>query len=69
VLVYYAIANASALTLQAHERRWPRALAALGVLGCVMIAASLPWPSVALETFVLAAGALGYAIAHARRTA
>lgn len=69
VLVYYAIANASALTLQAHERRWPRILAAAGVLGCVVIAASLPWPSVALGTFVLAAGALGYAIAHPRLTA
>jgi APA family basic amino acid/polyamine antiporter len=69
VLVYYAIANASALTLQPHERRWPRALAAFGVLGCVVIAASLPWSSVALGTLVLAAGAVGYASARARRTA
>ncbi len=67
VLVYYAIANASALTLRAHERRWPRALAALGMLGCIVIAASLPWPSVALGTFVLAAGAAGYAVARHRR--
>jgi APA family basic amino acid/polyamine antiporter len=69
VLVYYAIANASALTLRAHERRWPRALAAAGVLGCIVIAASLPWPSVALGTLVLAAGALGYAITRARPAA
>jgi basic amino acid/polyamine antiporter, APA family len=67
VLVYYAIANASALTLQPHERRWPRALATLGLLGCVVIAASLPWPSVALGTMVLAAGALTYAIVRRRR--
>jgi APA family basic amino acid/polyamine antiporter len=67
VLVYYAIANACALTLKAHERRWPRALAALGLLGCVAIAASLPWPSVVLGTFVLAAGALGYAMVRRRR--
>ena len=67
VLVYYAIANASALTLQAHERRWPRAAAALGVLGCVVIAASLPWPSVALGTVVLVAGALAYAIVRRGR--
>jgi APA family basic amino acid/polyamine antiporter len=69
VLVYYAIANASALTLQPHERRWPRALAAAGVLGCIVIAASLPWPSVALGPLVLAAGALGYAITRARPAA
>ena len=33
VLVYYAVANAAALTLARGERRWPRALAVLGLAG------------------------------------
>jgi basic amino acid/polyamine antiporter, APA family len=42
VLVYYALANASALTLRKSELRWPRAFAALGVTGCVLLAVTLP---------------------------
>jgi APA family basic amino acid/polyamine antiporter len=38
VLLYYAIANASALTLP--DRR--RALPALGLIGCLVLAATLP---------------------------
>jgi basic amino acid/polyamine antiporter, APA family len=61
VLVYYAIANASALTLSRDERRWPRPLAGLGVAGCVVLAVALPWQSVAAGAAVLAVGALTYA--------
>ena len=43
VLVYYAITNASALTLAPAQRRWPRALAVLGVLGCLALAVNLPF--------------------------
>jgi APA family basic amino acid/polyamine antiporter len=50
-----AIANASALTLRAEELRWPRWLAAAGVAGCVLMAFSLPWESVAARTTVGAA--------------
>jgi APA family basic amino acid/polyamine antiporter len=57
VLLYYAVANAAALTLSADERRWPRALAAAGLLGCVGIAFSLPPASVGTGAAVLAAGA------------
>jgi APA family basic amino acid/polyamine antiporter len=60
VLVYYAIANASALTLQAHERRWPRPLAAFGILGCLGMAASLPVTSVAVGVVALVAGGVVY---------
>ena len=60
VLVYYAIANASALTLTRPERRWPRWLAVLGVLGCAALALSLPFVAVGAGAAVLAAGALGY---------
>jgi APA family basic amino acid/polyamine antiporter len=62
VLVYYAIANASALTLTRAERRWPRWLAALGVLGCAALALSLPLVAVGAGAAVLAAGALAYLV-------
>ncbi len=60
VLTYYAIANASAWTLERDERRWPRALAAVGLLGCVALAVTLPLGSVIGGGFVLASGALIY---------
>ena len=68
VLVYYAIANASALTLTRPERRWPRWLAVLGVLGCAALALSLPFVAVGAGAAVLAAGALGY-LARTRKRA
>lgn len=61
VLVYYAIANTCALTLSREERRWPRALAVSGVAGCLLVAFSLPWASIASGAGVLAAGMLGRA--------
>jgi APA family basic amino acid/polyamine antiporter len=64
VLVYYAIANASALTLTRAERRWPRWLAALGVIGCVVLALSLPFAAVVGGAVVLATGALVYTVAR-----
>jgi APA family basic amino acid/polyamine antiporter len=57
VLAYYAIANASALTLPRG-----RALPVLGVAGCLVLAFSLPPAAVAAGAAVLAAGALGYAV-------
>jgi APA family basic amino acid/polyamine antiporter len=64
VLVYYAIANASAFTLSASERRWPRALTVAGVAGCALLALSLPLASVIGGAVVLAAGAIVYALRH-----
>ena len=46
VLAYYAVANASALTLPREQRRWPWPVAALGLGGCVVVAASLPARSI-----------------------
>ena len=43
VLAYYAITNAAALTLPARQRRWPRPVAVVGLLGCVVLAAALPF--------------------------
>jgi basic amino acid/polyamine antiporter, APA family len=58
VLVYYAIANAAAWTLPAEQRRWPRALCAAGVLGCLVIAATLPLSSLLPGAALLALGAI-----------
>jgi basic amino acid/polyamine antiporter, APA family len=57
-LVYYALANASALRLSPDERRWPAALAAAGLAGCVVLALSLP-----LQAMLVGAGLLGVASA------
>ena len=65
VLIYYAVANAAALTLSAKERRWPRPLAALGLAGCVVVAASLPASAVAGGAIVLGAGVAVFAVARA----
>ena len=58
VLVYYAIANASALTLPSTPM--PRAVAALGLLGCIVLAASLPPIAVLSGVAVLLVGAASY---------
>ena len=42
VLVYYAITNAAALTLSGAQRRWPRALAVAGLIGCATLALTVP---------------------------
>jgi APA family basic amino acid/polyamine antiporter len=55
VLVYYAVANASALTLAPEQRRYPHGVAALGLLGCAVLALSLPPASVVAGAAVLAA--------------
>jgi basic amino acid/polyamine antiporter, APA family len=56
VLTYYAIANASAWTQPPEQRRWPRWLNVAGVIGCVVLAATLPLSSVVLGIAVLAVG-------------
>ncbi|WP_092530830.1 APC family permease [Amycolatopsis arida] len=56
VLTYYAVTNASALTLRADEHRAPRIVAIVGLLGCATLALSLPLPSVLSGAVVLAAG-------------
>ncbi|MEH0969709.1 APC family permease [Micromonospora sp. CPCC 205546] len=64
VLVYYAITNAAALTLGRDPgRRLPvRALAVLGLVGCLLLAVNLPLSSVLAGAAVLAIGALWYAL-------
>jgi APA family basic amino acid/polyamine antiporter len=65
VLVYYAIANASALTLD--RDRGTRLIPALGLVGCLAVAVSLPLTTTIAGFAVLAAGALlwvGRRVAH-----
>lgn len=68
VLLYYAIANACAVTQPARERRWPRTLNVVGLVGCLALAFSLPVAAVAAGAGVLAVGLLGRRAALVRRT-
>jgi APA family basic amino acid/polyamine antiporter len=56
VLLYYAIANAAALTQPPEQRRYPRALAWTGLVGCVVLVASLPLGAVFTGVAVFAVG-------------
>lgn len=58
VLIYYLIANVSAFTQPADQRRFPRALQVLGAVGCVTLAATLPLSSVLGGLAVFAVGGL-----------
>lgn len=62
VLVYYAVANASAWTLTAAEGRPPRIIPIVGLVGCIVIAFALPLASIVSGLGVLAAGAAAYTI-------
>ena len=68
VLVYYAIANASAWTLPGRARRWRRPVAALGMLGCLLLVATLPIASLIIGLGVLAIGLIVRTVLHHRRT-
>ncbi len=59
VLIYYGIANACALTQPPEQRRWPRALHALGLIGCVVLIATLPIASVIAGLIMFALGLAG----------
>ncbi|CAN5372210.1 MAG: APC family permease [Acidimicrobiia bacterium] len=57
VLAYYAIANVSAWAQPPRQRRWPRAFQIVGVVGCIVLALSLPVTSVIGGSMVIALGA------------
>lgn len=69
VLTYYAIANAASWTLAAPERRWPRALSGLGLLGCVVLALTLPLESVIGGGVLLGLGAAAFLLKQRREPA
>jgi APA family basic amino acid/polyamine antiporter len=66
VLSYYAIANASALTLGPDERRWPRALALLGLIGCAVLGFALPAASIVGGVILLSFGTVVWLVRAAR---
>lgn len=59
VLVYYAVTNAAAYTLAERPGSAPRWLNAAGFVGCLVLAVTLPFASVAGMAAVLAAGVAG----------
>lgn len=63
VLTYYAITNAAALTLTAEQRRWPRPLAVVGLIGCVLLIVALPAHALVTGLVVLASGAASRLVA------
>ena len=59
VLTYYAVANASAWTLRGEWRGAP-VVPVVGLVGCLVLAWTLPWASVAGGVGVLGLGVLAY---------
>lgn len=67
VLVYYSIAHLSAFRQPAPERWLPRATQIVGLAGCLVLAATLPWQAIVYAAGVLAVGLTLRAFAeHAR---
>lgn len=56
VLLYYFIANLAAYTQPAEARRYPRAVQAIGMVGCALLVLTLPLPSVVGGVAVVAVG-------------
>lgn len=65
VLLYYFVANISAFTQPARQRRYPKALQILGAAGCLALVATLPLEAIAWGVVVLAAG-VGYRLIRLR---
>jgi APA family basic amino acid/polyamine antiporter len=65
VLLYYAIANASALTLRPDEGRPARPIPVIGLIGCVVLAFALPLSSVIAGAAVVGAGIAAYGLRRA----
>ncbi|MFU2339898.1 APC family permease [Streptomyces albidoflavus] len=65
VLLYYAVANASAWTLAPDEGRPNRLVPAVGLAGCLVLAFNLPLSSVVSGTVVLALGVAVHAVRRA----
>ncbi|WP_353357515.1 APC family permease [Mycobacterium sp.] len=73
VLVYYAIANASAWTLEPEDRRRQtlrhKSISLLGLVGCLVLAFLLPISSVLVGAAVVAIGAAAYVVSAPGRPA
>jgi APA family basic amino acid/polyamine antiporter len=58
VLLYYLVANVSALTQERRYRLYPRFVAVGGAIGCVLLVLTLPLPSILTGIAVFAVGAV-----------
>jgi APA family basic amino acid/polyamine antiporter len=58
VLLYYGIANVAAFTLTRDEGRPPRVVPVVGLVGCLLLAGSLPLEAMLTGTAVVGLGAL-----------
>ncbi len=67
VLIYYAVTNAAAFTLEVHSPHAPKWLNVAGFGGCLLLAFTLPPSSVLGMAAVLAAGAAGRFLVVRRR--
>ncbi len=68
ILVYYGIANASAFTQPAEQRRWPRTLNLIGAAACAVLVVSLPTNAVIAGAAMFAVGLLGRLVVVTRLT-
>jgi APA family basic amino acid/polyamine antiporter len=68
VLIYYAVANASAFTLGPDEGRPHRAIPLIGLVGCLVLAFAMPLSSVLSGVAVLGIGVAAYAIRRVTRS-
>ena len=62
VLIYYALANLSALQLTANERHWPAHYSYLGLIFCLLLAFSVPFKSLVIGALSVAALTLYYCL-------
>lgn len=65
VLLYYFVANLSAWTQDRANRRYPRALAVAGAIGCLVLVVALPVGAIVAGIAVLAVG-VGYRVIRLR---
>ena len=72
-LLYYAIANLSALRLRKQQRTFPTALSGAGLVGCIGLAFSLSTIEIGMGIGLLVAGllyrGLRLALAHTKKQA
>lgn len=59
VLLYYFVANLAAFRQDAPQRRFPRWLQVLGMIGCLVLVVTLPPVGIAVGVLVLAIGLAG----------
>jgi APA family basic amino acid/polyamine antiporter len=69
VLLYYFVANVAAFRQRGDARRYPVALQIIGGIGCLVLAVTLPWQSVAAGVVVVAIGVAYRAVRLRRRPA